>query len=314
MARVDLSGKILGWGSGLAPSELCADGHNSQTVEELFPADLRDSAMSHFQRACAGEACVVAAERALPCPETMFVPLRNSQGGVTAIFALLRGGPAQVGGPPEETAPSALSATVIRAVDRERRLMAREAHNDLCQQLLGAAFSAKALASDLQSGSPAIGKLEDLARLINAAAQEVRDLTGSHEATMTPRDFVAALPRIATRHAGGIPCRVETHVESLDGGPGGAGHACRIAQEAISNAARHSGASEIAVRLSTGGAVPLRLEIADNGRGFILSKDAPDSGLALMWHRAALAGGHLCVHTAKGEGTTVLYVVPNKRL
>ncbi len=80
----------------------------------------------------------------------------------------------------------------------------------------------------------------------------------------------------------------------------------RVAQEALHNALRHSGAAEIKVTLSRS---PRRviLEVADDGHGF--TPDAPDApgglGLASMRGRAAAAGGALTIRSAAGRGTTV---------
>jgi signal transduction histidine kinase len=89
----------------------------------------------------------------------------------------------------------------------------------------------------------------------------------------------------------------------------------RVAQEALHNALRHSGAAEIRVTLSRS---PRRviLEVADDGHGF--APDAPDApgglGLASMRGRAAAAGGTLTIRSAPGRGATVRLSVPLRDL
>jgi signal transduction histidine kinase len=83
----------------------------------------------------------------------------------------------------------------------------------------------------------------------------------------------------------------------------------RVAQEAINNALRHSGASEICVSLTV---LQRRviLEVTDHGQGF--AADAPSSGLGLasMRERAETVGGTLTITSAPGAGTRLRLVVP----
>jgi len=85
--------------------------------------------------------------------------------------------------------------------------------------------------------------------------------------------------------------------------------AFRVAQEALHNALRHSGASEISVTLSrTRGRVIL--EVADDGTGFDPGLASGGLGLASMRERAAAVGGVLRVTSAPGAGTKVRLAVP----
>ena len=83
----------------------------------------------------------------------------------------------------------------------------------------------------------------------------------------------------------------------------------RVAQEALNNALRHSGASEIWVSLM---ARPRRviLEVTDHGQGF--AADAPSAGLGLasMRERADAVGAALTIVSAPGAGTLLRLVVP----
>jgi signal transduction histidine kinase len=83
----------------------------------------------------------------------------------------------------------------------------------------------------------------------------------------------------------------------------------RVAQEALHNALRHSGADMISVTLSVRRR-RIILEVSDRGRGF--AAEAPSSGLGLasMRERAAAAGGTLTVRSGPGEGTLVRLELP----
>jgi len=84
----------------------------------------------------------------------------------------------------------------------------------------------------------------------------------------------------------------------------------RIAQEALTNAARYSGATEVGVTLRVDDG-ELLLEVRDNGRGFELARyRSPEErtqhfGLISMTERAALVGGELAIETAPGQGTCI---------
>jgi two-component system sensor histidine kinase UhpB len=79
----------------------------------------------------------------------------------------------------------------------------------------------------------------------------------------------------------------------------------RVAQEALSNAARHSGASHVAVRLSRRPDGGVELEVADDGRGFAFDEAERGLGIAGMRERALLVGGELTIESRPGKGTAV---------
>jgi two-component system sensor histidine kinase UhpB len=91
----------------------------------------------------------------------------------------------------------------------------------------------------------------------------------------------------------------------------------RVAQEATNNIVKHAKASEAWVRLVLGES-EATLSIADNGVGFeqdaasLRNQERKSLGMTSMQERAVLAGGHLEVMSAAGQGTTVTISVPLK--
>jgi nitrate/nitrite-specific signal transduction histidine kinase len=77
-----------------------------------------------------------------------------------------------------------------------------------------------------------------------------------------------------------------------------------IAREAVSNAVRHGQAKRIAVQLSLEGQ-GVRLEIEDDGHGFINDGPLPGLGLLTMTRRAGRMGAVLTIHSTPGRGTKV---------
>lgn len=91
----------------------------------------------------------------------------------------------------------------------------------------------------------------------------------------------------------------------------------RVVQEAVANAARHSGAQSVRVDLSTDGA-HLRLVIEDSGRGFRTDVERRSRtrslGLMLMQERADAVGAVLSVESAPGHGTRIVVEMTGKAL
>jgi signal transduction histidine kinase len=83
-------------------------------------------------------------------------------------------------------------------------------------------------------------------------------------------------------------------------------HLYRITQEAIHNAVRHGGASQINIALISRGHRH-RLIITDNGRGFDpgARRAAPGGGLRLMNYRATVIGATFSLRSSRGRGTRV---------
>jgi signal transduction histidine kinase len=87
----------------------------------------------------------------------------------------------------------------------------------------------------------------------------------------------------------------------------------RIAQEAVTNAVKHSQASQVRIRLGMERR-KLSLQVADNGRGFeqkeAFSEMGGHFGLLGMRERAERLGGELQLHSEPGQGTQVKVTVP----
>ena len=80
----------------------------------------------------------------------------------------------------------------------------------------------------------------------------------------------------------------------------------RIAQEALGNVARHSGARHARLHWERLGATRGRLVVADDGHGFDPETSRPGHfGLSNMQQRAAELGATLAIHSAPGEGTRI---------
>lgn len=98
----------------------------------------------------------------------------------------------------------------------------------------------------------------------------------------------------------GARCRVPDEVETI---------LFRVAQEALANAAKHSGARQVNLTLTCLDDAVL-LDVHDDGTGFDAAAETDGYGLPGMRHRLAKVGGTLTVESSAGYGTTLNASVP----
>ena len=123
--------------------------------------------------------------------------------------------------------------------------------------------------------------------------------------------FCAALKQTIVKPTIGTPLRSQFQVEGdvRELPPGVEENLLHIGQEALTNALKHAQASCFEARLCfEPGAV--RLELSDNGQGFIDEGANGGFGLIGMRERVEQIGGTLTVSSAQGEGTKIVAVAP----
>ncbi|MDT9685467.1 GAF domain-containing sensor histidine kinase [Streptomyces sp. TRM76323] len=201
------------------------------------------------------------------------------------------------------------------SIAEERSRLAHELHDAVSQKLFSLRLTAQAAAALVdRDPARAKGELQQVAALAAEAADELRAAVvelrpaalDEDGLVHTLRTHVQVLDRAHTAHVtfdgGGIRALPASQEEAL----------LRVAQEALHNALRHSGAGEVAVRLARHGQ-GARLTVTDDGRGFdprAVRRAGRHLGLVSMRDRASGVGGRLAVHSAPGEGTTIEMEVP----
>ncbi len=200
------------------------------------------------------------------------------------------------------------------SIVEERNRLARDLHDSVTQKLFAVGLTAEAAATLLERDADGVREqLERLRELAKEAMEELRavvfelrpaELEAEGLAT-TLRKHVEVVRRVHGREIG---LRIEGAPRLA---PKPDAEVLRIAQEALANALRHSGAATIEVELSghDGGLV---LSVRDDGAGFDLADRALRSrrlGLTSMEERAQAIGGELRIASAPGSGTTVLLEV-----
>ena len=209
-----------------------------------------------------------------------------------------------------------LEQEVLEIIGAEQRRIGQDLHDGLCQHLAGIEFRAAVVADQLAAVPEAQREILKISELIREGARQARMLSrGLSPVSLEAEGLMSALAELA-ESAGdlfGNCCRFKC--PKPVGVPDNvvATHLYRIAQEAISNAARHGRAKSIVVALdktSDG----IQLSIRDDGCGFpVVPSCAGGMGLHIMRYRAELIGATLTIDAGKGSGARVTCLLGQKR-
>ena len=203
-----------------------------------------------------------------------------------------------------------LEKEVLRISDREQWRIGQDLHDGLGQQLTAIEFMCQSLRSDLVGSRPELAdQVSRMCQFLRDAISQTRSLAhGLTPFMLNATGLQAALAELAqrTHSIGRVACRFvcpsPVHLKDSEI----AGHLYRIAQEAVGNATKHAGATEIVITLEVRDHL-IRLEVADNGRGLPRTrKSAQGIGLQVMRHRANAIGAELVLDTKRGEGSSVI--------
>jgi signal transduction histidine kinase len=168
--------------------------------------------------------------------------------------------------------------------------------------------------SDLEkSGSPVLKNAREIHTALLRALGSARSLArGLSPINLAGDSFAAAIREMAALATSlyRVPCSCEIAEDFRAPEGVAATHLYRIAQEAVWNAAKHSGGSKIIVKLHDG--IASRISVEDDGCG--LPATAPDTssglGLNIMRYRAGMIGAELKFQQRAGGGTVVCCDVP----
>jgi two-component system sensor histidine kinase UhpB len=203
-------------------------------------------------------------------------------------------------------------SAALRAQEEERARVARDLHDEVNQSLTGLLLRLEAAR---EAAPPELeGELAETKALANQAMTELLSL--ARQLRPTALDDLGLSAAIAGQverlGRGEIDARLEVEGDFSDLGDDAQLVVYRVAQEALSNAARHSGADRIEVRLRRGEGGGVLLDVADDGRGFAFDESERGLGIGGMRERALLVGGELAIESRPGHGTTVHLTVPGE--
>jgi signal transduction histidine kinase len=203
-----------------------------------------------------------------------------------------------------------LSRRVLEVQESERAAIARELHDGIGQVLTAIKLDAGRLAQRA-SGTDA----ERLAGIVEAVAAALEQARSIARALRPPQldqvGLCGALRDLTERMAesAGLDARFLADDPRGAPDPAVATAAYRVAQEALTNVARHAAALSVTVELRRDDG-ELRIAVSDDGEGFdveVAERQGGATGIGLlgMRERAALAGGWLSLRSAPGQGTRV---------
>lgn len=193
-------------------------------------------------------------------------------------------------------------------VNEERKRIALDVHDELGQMLTAMKLQVDLLQSQLGSRASVQATTERLRALIEDTIEVTRNVALNLRPPALDLGLVPALEWLAEDFAlrAELPCTVEATADDVDLGEKASIELFRIAQEALTNIARHAGARQARLTLQrVDGA--LRLCIVDDGHGFE-PQDAQrvgHFGLIGMRERALRIGAELQVRSEQGRGTTI---------
>jgi len=199
------------------------------------------------------------------------------------------------------------------ASEAERRRIARDLHDGVVQDLAGTAFGLSALARDPRTEPETSVRLDPMASSLRTSLRSLRSLLVEIYPPDLGVDGLGAVLEdlVAPAAEAGVTATVE--VFDVDAASDDSVRLVwRVAQEAVRNAMRHSGAENLAVQVRTLGD-RLVLDVTDDGEGFVDAQHngaRPGIGLRSLRDLIREAGGTLDVRSEPKAGTTVHLEVP----
>lgn len=200
------------------------------------------------------------------------------------------------------------------SIMQERAMLAHELHDSLAQILASLGFQVRMLSDSLQTQGIQGQPEQDLDKLrsgIDEANKELRELLVHFRSSIDERGLIPSLENLVEKAEKDGDIRVHFHNEcrEINLPPDQEIQVLHIAQEALTNARKHSQAQTVRILLSCDGAGGYRLLVEDDGKGLGEAKAEPGPGerlgLSIMRERSFYLGGELQVDSDPGEGTRI---------
>lgn len=196
-----------------------------------------------------------------------------------------------------------------KAILEERNRIARDIHDSLAQGFAAILMQLQAAQRQQCAMSrTAASSIETAIDLARTHLTEARRSVGTLRPNVgTGEDIATALKRIADMGQRTTNMPIDVFVDEIPRfGDGVEREIISIAQEALTNAVRHSRARRITIRALTVQSVGFRLSVADDGRGIAHERASAGFGLTSMQERAEKIGASLTIVTAPRSGTEVV--------
>jgi two-component system sensor histidine kinase UhpB len=204
-------------------------------------------------------------------------------------------------------------SAALQAQEEERARVARDLHDEVNQSLTGLLLRLEAAR---EAAPPELeAELAETKALANQAMQELLSLARQLRPTaLDDLGLTAAVAgQVEQLSRGEIVAQFAAEGDFSDLDSDTQLVVYRVAQEALSNATRHSKATNVTAWLRRGEEDGVELEVSDDGRGFAFDESEGGLGLAGMRERALLIGAKLTIESRPEHGTTVHLFVPDQR-
>ena len=206
-----------------------------------------------------------------------------------------------------------LEAEIREVSQREHERIGHDLHDGLAQELTGVSLLLKTLEDAIARDAPQLTtRVHSVRDMVDKSISTVRALALGLSPVHLDRDgFAVALEQLCASSEAlyGIPVKFASRLTGHLHGLAAAADLYRIAQEAIRNAARHSGAKEIRLALAADDE-RLALTIEDDGRGIMSAAETRGGmGMKIMRYRASIIGALLEMGARKQGGTIVRCVL-----
>jgi signal transduction histidine kinase len=208
-----------------------------------------------------------------------------------------------------------LSTRLQSMLEEERTRISREIHDELGQMLTALKMELSWLKNQLTEDQTSLReRASSMLKLVDTTLSTMRKIsTELRPGILDDLGLIAAIEWQAHefQNRTGIQCKIHVSPENIALDPVRTTTIFRIFQEALTNAARHSNADKINVRLKKKGN-NLILEVKDNGRGIRENEIFHSKSLGLLGirERVYLWGGKVKIHGIQGKGTTLAVQIP----
>jgi signal transduction histidine kinase len=209
---------------------------------------------------------------------------------------------------------SDLAQKLISTQESTLRHISRELHDEFGQVLTAIGSMLRRAGNHIPEGSPPREDLKEVQEIAQATLNNIRTLSQAlHPVLLEEAGLESTLdwyiPTVERQT--GLVLHYEKTGQSFRVETSAGVHIYRVAQEALNNVSRHSGAREAWVRLKF---LPdaLELEVEDHGMGFVAEKMQRGIGLVAMRERAELIGATLVIAPRAQGGTAVRLKIPKE--
>ena len=200
-------------------------------------------------------------------------------------------------------------------LERVRTRIATDLHDDIGANLTRISILSEVAKQKAENGNGSL--LSSIAEIARESVASMNDIVW---AVSPEHESLLDMTRRMRRHAEEVFAfrDIELNFDAPDSdsslklGVGVRRDLLLVFKEAVNNAARHSGCSDVKISLKTADS-KLILKVTDNGRGFIDSDSDSGQGVKSMRRRAAAMGGDLILDSGLKQGTTLKLILPLAR-